>query len=92
MEENIINNISEKTTVNNVETKPVSVKEWVITILLLIIPVVNIIMLFIWAFGKETSVTKSNFAKAHLLWILIVFVVVIFFLLLLSALGLCIIQ
>ncbi|MDR0602871.1 MAG: hypothetical protein LBG80_01040 [Bacteroidales bacterium] len=88
MEENINKRITEITTENNSENKPISVKEWVITILFLVIPVVNIIMLFIWAFGKETSVTKSNFAKANLLWILIAFIVAVFFMLLLSAFGL----
>jgi succinate dehydrogenase/fumarate reductase cytochrome b subunit len=88
MKENIINNTAEKTSINNVENTPISVKEWVVTILLLVIPIVNIIMLFLWAFGKETSATKSNFAKAYLLWILIGTVVAIFFILLLIPFGL----
>lgn len=58
-----------------------SVKDWVITMLILMIPLVNIIMLFVWAFGDGTVKTKSNYAKAQLiifliaivLWFLIVF-------------------
>ena len=49
----------------------VSVGEWIITILLMIIPLVNIIMLFVWAFGSGTPVSKANWAKASLIWMLI---------------------
>lgn len=64
----------------------VSLKDWMITILLLAIPVVNLIMLFVWAFGGGTNPSKSNFAKASLIWALIGIVVyVIFFVLIFGA-------
>lgn len=62
----------------------VSFKDWMITLLLLAIPIVNIIMLFVWGFGGGTNPSKANFAKASLLWmaigivLYIVFVVLIF--------------
>ncbi len=46
----------------------IKTSEWVITILIMIIPLVNLIMLFIWAFGGETNPTKANWAKASLIW------------------------
>ncbi|MFX3634173.1 MAG: hypothetical protein ACE3L7_16300 [Candidatus Pristimantibacillus sp.] len=49
----------------------VSFKDWMLTILLMAIPVVNIIMLFVWGFGSGTNPSKANFAKASLLWMAI---------------------
>ena len=53
----------------------ISVGEWMITLLVSAIPIVNIIMLFVWAFGSSTNPNKSNWAKAALIWILIAIVV-----------------
>ncbi|MFU8812462.1 MAG: hypothetical protein ACNA78_05800 [Balneolaceae bacterium] len=44
-----------------------SVKEWFITVLVTAIPVVGIIMLFVWGFGSGTHPSKANWAKATLL-------------------------
>ncbi len=51
--------------------RPVSTGDWVVTFLLLCIPIVNIILLFVWAFGSNTPISKANFAKASLIWMLI---------------------
>ena len=59
----------------NPRTPPViSTGEWIITILITAIPLVNIIMLFVWGFGSSTNPNKANWAKASLIWILIAFV------------------
>lgn len=58
--------------------KPVSIGDWVLTIFLLCIPIVGLILLFVWAFGSNTPKSKSNFAKAQLIWILIDIILVIF--------------
>ena len=50
---------------------PVSVGQWMITMLLMAIPIVNIVMLFVWAFGGNTPLSKANWAKASLLWMVI---------------------
>jgi hypothetical protein len=51
------------------QTAPViSVKDWMITILILAIPIVNIVMLFVWAFGGGANPSKANYAKAGLIW------------------------
>lgn len=52
----------------NQEVSPViSIKEWMLTSLIMIIPIVNIIMMFVWAFG-EGNPTKKNYFKAALIW------------------------
>ena len=50
---------------------PVSLGDWMITYLLTAIPCVNIIMLLVWAFGNGAPKSKSNWAKAVLIWALI---------------------
>jgi hypothetical protein len=55
--------------------EPVSIGEWMISILLMLIPCVNIIMIFVWAFGSGTKKSKSNYFKAALIWALIIIAV-----------------
>jgi succinate dehydrogenase/fumarate reductase cytochrome b subunit len=50
----------------------ISIKDWMLTLLLMAIPLVNIIMLFVWAFGGGENPSKANYAKAALIWALIV--------------------
>ncbi|OBZ08755.1 hypothetical protein A7975_26115 [Bacillus sp. FJAT-26390] len=45
-----------------------------LTTLIMIIPVVNVIMMFVWAFG-EGNPTKKNYFKASLIWAAIVLVI-----------------
>ena len=51
--------------------EPVSFGEWMLTLLLMYIPCVNLIVLFMWAFGSGSKKSKSNFAKANLVWMAI---------------------
>ena len=51
--------------------QPVGIGDWFLTQLLLFIPIVNIVMLCVWAFGNETPESKSNWAKAQLIWMAI---------------------
>ena len=44
----------------------VTFKEWLITMLIMIIPIVNVIMMFVYAFG-EGNPSKKNYFKASLL-------------------------
>jgi hypothetical protein len=48
---------------------PISVGEWVITIIIIAIPIVGFIMLFVWGFGSNTQPSKANWAKASLIMI-----------------------
>ena len=57
---------------NSKPSPPISISEWLVNYLLLAIPLVGIIMLFMWAFGDERNETKKNWAKAHLILVGIV--------------------
>lgn len=59
--------------------EPMSVKDWVVTFLISSIPIAGIIMLCVWAFGSDAPRTKSNYAKAMLIFqaVSVVFGVVI---------------
>lgn len=48
-----------------------SVKDWVITLIITAIPVVGFIMLFVWAFGSNAPEVKANWAKAALIMMVI---------------------
>ena len=63
----------------------VSVGEWIITILLMAIPVVNLVMALVWAFGGGANPSKANFAKASLIWMVIGIVLTIMFYVLFGA-------
>jgi succinate dehydrogenase/fumarate reductase cytochrome b subunit len=54
----------------------ITVKEWMLTMLIMIIPIVNIVMMFVWAFGQGNP-SKQNYFKASLLWAAIVLVLYI---------------
>lgn len=57
----------------------VSVVDWLITMLIMAIPIVNFIMLFIWAFGSSTPESKANWAKAQLVWMVIGIILLVIF-------------
>ena len=69
------------TTVTPQSTKPyqpfqkqaeeITIGDWMITLLLSFLPIVNIVMLFVWAFGSNTNPSKANWAKATLIWMVI---------------------
>ncbi len=52
--------------------KPMSVVDWLITMLITAIPIVGFIMLFVWAFSRDTQPSKANWAKAGLVFYAIV--------------------
>ena len=64
-----------QTNVKNTST--VSIGDWIITLILMMIPLVGFIMLFVWAFGGNTPESKSNWAKAMLIFYVIGFVLAI---------------
>ncbi|HKK54025.1 MAG TPA: hypothetical protein VJ926_00680 [Patescibacteria group bacterium] len=56
-----------------------TLKDWMITLLITFIPLVNLIMLFVWAFSEGENVNKANWAKANLLWMAIAVVLALIF-------------
>lgn len=55
-------------------SEPISVKEWVITFVIMSLPIINFVMLFVWAFSKNIHLSKANWAKAALIWVAIIMV------------------
>lgn len=51
--------------------EPVTFADWMISMLIMWIPCVNIVMIFVWAFGSNTKKSKSNYFKAALVWAVI---------------------
>ena len=49
------------------ENKPVSIGEWIITFIILGIPLLNVIMLIVWALGESTHPSKKSYAQAILI-------------------------
>ena len=53
------------------DTQPVSIGGWIGVMLLTCLPIVNLIMLFVWAFSSSTKKSLKNYARASLILILI---------------------
>lgn len=52
-----------------VQSTPVmTIGDWFVTMLVTAIPLVGLIMLFVWAFSSDTNANKANWAKAALIW------------------------
>jgi heme/copper-type cytochrome/quinol oxidase subunit 2 len=66
----------------------VSFGEWFLTIFLTAIPLVGLVLLFVWAFGSTTNPSKANWAKASLAWAAIGIVIyIIIFVVIMGILG-----
>ena len=55
----------------------VSIKEWLITNLIMMIPLVNLIMMLVWAFSSNTNPNKANYFKAALILFVIYLVLAV---------------
>lgn len=49
------------------EEAPMTMTEWLVTLIVAAIPCINIIMLFVWAFGSTGNVNRRNFCRAQLI-------------------------
>lgn len=58
---------------NTPQTQIMSVTDWLINLVLVAIPLVGIVLLFVWAFGNDENITRKNWAKANLLLAAIMF-------------------
>ena len=68
---------------SDVETRPLTVGEWFVTILILALPLIGIVMYLYWAFAAGVNVNKRNFCRASLLWC-VVGIGIVFFVFLLG--------
>jgi hypothetical protein len=54
------------------DTRPMTVGEWMLTLLVLAIPLVNFVMYLVWAFSGTGNVNRRNFCRASICWVLII--------------------
>jgi hypothetical protein len=53
------------------DTRPMTVGDWMVTILILAIPLVNIVMYLYWALSSSGNINRKTFCQATLIWVLI---------------------
>ncbi|NLO40937.1 MAG: hypothetical protein GX115_15890 [Ruminiclostridium sp.] len=53
------------------ENRTLGVGEWMVTMLFFLLPIVNIVVMAIWAFSSNGNIHRKNFSRACLLWIII---------------------
>jgi hypothetical protein len=62
---------------NDTEYRPITIGNWILTFILLAIPLVNIIMLIVWAATGSTHPSKKSFAQAYLILIGAIFAIAV---------------
>ena len=62
---------SQKKEEPHLDTEPITVGGYLIMFLIMCIPVVNLVVLLLWAFGKNGNVNRRNFSRAALVYIAI---------------------
>lgn len=68
--------------------QPMTIGEWIITFIITYIPLVGLIMLFVWAFGGGTHPSKKTWAQASLIMMVIgIILAIIFFGIIVSIFG-----
>jgi uncharacterized Zn finger protein (UPF0148 family) len=72
------------------DTQPVSIGGWIGVMLLTCLPIVNLIMLFVWAFSSSTKKSLKNYARAALILALIGVVLVVVVSIILAVSGISI--
>lgn len=58
-----------------VGSEPLTVGQYIGMFLLLMIPLVNIVLLFVWAFGSGVNLNRKNYARASLIFGIISFII-----------------
>lgn len=58
----------------NMDQSPMTLGDWVLTILAWMIPCVGLVLYLVWAFGKNGNVNRRNFCRAWLIIYVVVFV------------------
>lgn len=70
---------------NENKAPKMSVSDWLITFLITAIPIVGVVMLFVWAFGSNDNTIRSTWAKANLIMVLIVIAIYSIFIMVFGA-------
>lgn len=60
-----------------------TVSAWLMTMVITGLPVIGLIMLFVWGFGSDTPLVKRNYCKAMLIiyaiWLVVIIFLIVFF-------------
>jgi hypothetical protein len=56
-----------ETNVSEAAETPLTVRQWILTLLLIYLPPVNLIFLLYWALGRKGNVSRRNFSRASLI-------------------------
>lgn len=51
----------------HLDNAPMDLKDWILTLVVLLIPCVGIVMYFVWAFGNSGNINRRNFCRAQLI-------------------------
>ncbi len=60
--------------------KPTSLLGWIGMYAILLVPFANIILLMVWAFSDSTPVSKRNWARATLIFLVFLFILIVAYL------------
>lgn len=71
----------------NMDTSPMSMGEWLLTVLAGMIPCAGIVLYLVWAFSKTGNVNRRNFCRAQLIVMGIIFVLYMIMIIILGILG-----
>ena len=69
------------------EYKPLTIGDWIVTQLILAIPLVGLIMLFVWGFDSGTHPSKKTYCQAMLIFIGCIFALGIVIMIVALAVG-----
>ena len=56
-----------ETNISQALETPLTVRQWIVTLLLIYLPPVNLIFLLYWALGRKGNVSRRNFSRASLI-------------------------
>lgn len=73
---------------HNEDPRVMTVGDWMITLLVLYLPLINIIMYIVWALDNNGNPNRRNFCRASLLWFAIMMAISIVIFVIMLMLGL----
>jgi hypothetical protein len=71
----------------NSDTRPMTVGEWMLTLLVLTIPIVNLVMYLVWGLSGTGNINRRNFCRASIYWVLIILGIYLVFMVLALVVG-----
>ncbi len=72
---------------NTQDTQVMTTKDWLITLILLAIPFVNIVLFIVWAFSKTGNLNRRNYCRAGLILLAVILVIYVIVLILIMTVG-----